>query len=302
MVKVRSEINGKVAAIPAGRGARVNAGDILCRLEVDAREVNLAEAQAARHQADLEYKGALDLAQKGLQSEINIAQAKARLESGNAAVRRATLDLWNTTIRAPFAGVVEHQAVEVGDFLSVGGECATLLEMDPLLVVGQVAERDIGAVAPGATVAATLLTGEQVSGHISYIAQSADKVTRSYRIEVEVPNPESKLKAGITSELVVPLSTTLAHHISPAVLVLDDDGGLGIRAVDAQDHVTFHHIEIISEGPEGIWITGAEGEALPEQMDIITVGQETVFAGQRVRIELIPLTSLAGRQRGHNGA
>lgn len=286
LVNVRSEITGRVLQLPVEKGARVAEGDVLCRLSLDNRDKSLIEARAMQNQVSLEYKGAVDLAQKGLQSEINIARAKSKLESANASVSRALLAVNNTRIVAPFAGIVERQPVEIGDFLNIGGECATILDTDPMLVVGQVAEKDIGQIKPGQWVSASLLTGELVEGNITFISQSADKVTRSYRIEMTVSNPDFALRAGITSELVVPVATRLAHRISPAILILDDEGKLGVRTVNANSRVEFYHIDVISEGPDGIWVTG-----LPDRVNLITVGQEIVFAGQKARLDLTPLMS-----------
>jgi multidrug efflux system membrane fusion protein len=286
-VTVRSEISGRVVGLPYPKGSTVNEGEVLCQLSIDSRDQNLAEARALRNQTVLEYKGLKDLSNKGLQSDIALAQAKARLESANAAVSRASLSLGNTKVRAPFNGVIEEQPVEVGDFLSVGGACATVIETDPILLAGQVAEKDISRVQPGGVVSANLITGETVTGKISYIAQLADKSTRAYRIEVEVPNPDLALRAGITSELRVPLGTRLAHRISPAVLVLDDDGEIGVRVVNARDKVEFYSVEIISEGIDGIWVAG-----LPPSTTVITVGQEEVFEGQLVETDITPLASL----------
>lgn len=286
-VTVRSEISGRVVGLPYPKGTTVNAGDLLCQLSIDSRDQNLTEARALRNQTLLEYKGLKDLSNKGLQSEIALAQAKARLESANAAVSRAMLSLNQTRVRAPFDGIIEEQPVEVGDFLSVGGPCATIIETDPILLAGQVAERDIGRVRLGGLVSAKLITGESVSGKISYISQLADKSTRTYRIEVEVPNPELSLRAGITSKLKVPLGTRLAHRISPAVLVLDDDGEMGVRVVNSENKVEFYSVEIISEGIDGIWVAG-----LPRVTTVITVGQEEVFEGQLVETDITPLTSL----------
>jgi multidrug efflux system membrane fusion protein len=286
-VTARSEISGRVVGLPYPKGTTVSEGDVLCQLSVDSRDQNLKEARALRKQTVLEYKGLKDLSNKGLQSDIALAQAKARLESANAAVSRATLSLSNTKVRAPFNGIIEQQPVEVGDYLSVGGNCATVIEIDPILLTGQVAEKDIGRVVFGGIVSADLITGETVTGKISFISQLADKSTRAYRIEVEVPNPEIALRAGITSELKVPLGTRLAHRISPAVLVLDDDGEIGVRVVNSENKVEFYSVEIISEGIDGIWVAG-----LPSATTVITVGQEEVFEGQLVKTDITPLASL----------
>jgi multidrug efflux system membrane fusion protein len=286
-VTVRSEISGRVVGLPYPKGTTVSEGNVLCQLSVDSRDQNLTEARALRQQTMLEYKGLKDLSNKGLQSEITLAQAKARLESANAAVSRANLSLSHTKVRAPFNGIIEEQPVEVGDFLSVGGPCATIIETNPILLTGQVAEKDVSGVVLGGIVSANLITGETVTGKISYISQLADKSTRAYRIEVEVPNPELAFRAGITSELKVPLGTRLAHRISPAVLVLDDDGEIGVRVVNDEDKVEFYSVEVISEGIDGIWVAG-----LPRMTTVITVGQEEVFEGQLVKTDITPLASL----------
>jgi len=286
-VTVRSEIPGRIVGLPYPKGSQVHEGDVLCQISIESREQNLNEARALRNQAMLEYKGLRDLSNKGLQSEIALAQAKARLESARAAVSRAMISMSHTRVRAPFDGIIEDQPVEVGDVLGIGGACATIIEIDPILLAGQVAEKDVGRVTVGGLVSAKLITGETVSGKISYISQLADKSTRAYRIEVEVPNPELSLRAGITSELTVPLGTQLAHRISPAILVLDDDGEIGVRVVNANDKVEFYKVEIISEGNDGIWVAG-----LPKTTTVITVGQEEVFEGQLVKTDVTPLASL----------
>jgi multidrug efflux system membrane fusion protein len=286
-VTVRTEISGRIVALPLPKGSHVEANDVLCEIAVDSRDRNLIEARAMQNQAAMEYQGLQDLRTKNLQSEIAIAQARTRLESANAAVSRTRLALERTRIRTPFAGTIEDQPVEVGDFLNVGGACATVIETNPILLTGQVAEKDIGHVAIGERVSARLITGETVQGTISFVAQVADRRTRSYRIEVDVPNPDFELRAGITSELKVPIGSSEAHRISPAVLVLDDEGDIGLKIVNDDDQVEFHQIKIISEGPDGIWVAG-----LPATVRLITVGQEVVFEGQLVDLDITPLTSL----------
>jgi len=69
--------------------------------------------------------------------------------------------------------------------------------------------------------------------------------------------------------------------------VLDDDGEIGVRVVNSQDKVEFYSVEIISEGIDGIWVSG-----LPSMTTVITVGQEEVFEGQLVETDITPLASL----------
>ena len=69
----------------------------------------------------------------------------------------------------------------------------------------------------------------------------------------------------------------LAHRITPAVLALDDAGKVGVRIINAEQRVEFHHVTVVRETKDGVWITG-----LPNEIDLITVGQEMVADGDSV--------------------
>ena len=132
-----------------------------------------------------------------------------------------------------------------------------------------------------------LITGESLQGKVSFIGRAPDDATRTYPVEVTVPSPGSGLRAGLSAEMRVPVGRELAHLISPASLVLSDDGIVGVRIVDAADTVRFRAVDIVSESPDGVWVKG-----LPNRVKLITIGQEDVFEGQVVRIDLTPLTAV----------
>ncbi|HSG87836.1 MAG TPA: efflux RND transporter periplasmic adaptor subunit [Pseudomonadales bacterium] len=278
-VQVRAETSGKILALPVDKGARVGAGDLLCRIDSETRPARVEEAREAVVQARIEYEGALKLAEKGFQSETAIATAKARLAARRADLAQRELDLANTEVRAPFAGFVEERPVEIGDYLQANGICARIVDSDPMMLVGQVAERDIARLQPGDPGHALLITGETVAGTIAFVASTSDPATRTFRIEVAVPNPDAKLRAGITAEIHLPVERFRAHRIPSALLALDDSGELGVRIVDADNLVRFVNIDIVKDTPQGLWVTG-----LPDPATVITVGQELVTPGEEVDV------------------
>jgi len=286
VVEIRAEISGRIEAIPAIKGTRVETGDVLCQIALDARQNELDEAKSAVKQAKLEYDGLKNLGRQGLQSSTNIAKAEAVLEANRTRLKKAELALEKTRIVAPFSGIVSAQPVEIGDFMSPGSTCVSLMEFDPILVEGQVAEKNIAAIKLGDDVAVELITGEKLTGIVSYVAFSPARQTRSYPIEVTIANPEGLVRSGITSEMQVPLGVEEAHLISPASLVLDDQGRMGVRVVDKDNLVQFYVVKILKEDQAGIWVGG-----LPSTIRLITVGQEEVFSGQKVRINLEPLNT-----------
>jgi len=289
-VLVRAEVSGRIVSLPTTKGTSVQTGELLCEIAVDSRDAALSEAKARTHQATLEYKGIKNLEKKGLQAQTNVAKAKASLESARTALSRAQLALANTQIRSPFNGVVEELPVEVGDYLRIGDACALIIDTDPMVLTGQVAEKDIANVTLGEEVGGRLITGEVLTGVIDYISQSANKSTRSYRVEALVANPQHTIRAGITSELLLPIGGQLAHHISPAYLVLNDSGAMGVKTVNELQRVEFHPVQVIAEGIDGVWVTG-----LGPRATVIVVGQEVVFAGESVNVDLSPLNPLSNR-------
>ncbi|MDP1933162.1 MAG: efflux RND transporter periplasmic adaptor subunit [Gammaproteobacteria bacterium] len=283
LVDVRAEAAGRVIATPVARGARVNAGDILCEIAVDSRATDLQEARSRQEQAQMEYNGALDLQERGLQSRVGIAQLKAALDSAIASVKRAELALERTQITAPFAGIMESRAVEVGDLMDMGGTCASLLDDTPMLLVGLVTEQDVGKLFLGAPVTAQLLTGERVEGKVTYISRAADPTSRSYAIEVEIATSENSIRQGITAEIFIAASEAPAHLIPPSSLTMNDAGAIGVKVVDQNNVVQFVEVRIVGENSSidpGMWVRG-----LPPSSVLITHGQEIVFPGQVVNAD-----------------
>jgi len=101
--------------------------------------------------------------------------------------------------------------------------------------------------------------------------------TRTFRIELEVPNPDGKLVSGITAELELPTSTLQAHRISPALLSLDKANRIGLKTVTADSHVKFMPVSIARSSADGLWVSG-----LPATLDVITIGQGFVRDGDEV--------------------
>ena len=127
------------------------------------------------------------------------------------------------------------------------------------------------------TASAKLSDGQQVSGRVSFVAKTASEDTRTYPIEIHVANPDAAIPSGITAQISIPVQNVMAQKISPALLVLDDQGHMGVRTVTANDMVEFHEVSIINDEADGIWVTG-----LPEVTQVIIVGQQLVVAGERV--------------------
>ena len=225
-------------------------------------------------QRELEFEARDKLKNESYVSEAQLQEAAAMLEAARAELARAELDIDYMIIRAPFDGALQDRLVEIGDYVKSGDPIATFVDDRKLIVSADISEFDADQVHIGGDGSARLATGQIVEGRIRYVAPVADEATRTFRVELEVSNAAGDFRGGVTAELMIPAETVFAHKISPSLLTLDDQGNLGIKTVDDDGQVSFHHADIAMSSSEGVWISG-----LPHSASIITVGQGFVNAG-----------------------
>lgn len=277
-VEVHAETSARIVERPAREGARVSPGEVLCVLDRGTREARVMEAEAALAQAELDHKASTSLSSKGFAAENRVAALKAQRDAAEARLKEARLELERTIIKAPVAGRLVSPMAEVGTSLSTGDTCATIVDADPILAIGQVSERNVGDIDVGQTAEVRFVTGQTAEGKVRYIAPSADPDTRTFRIEIEIPNPDGRYLDGITVKARLPLEAESAHKISPSILTLNDEGKVGLRTVNDNNQVEFVPVEILGGDTNGMWVSG-----LPQSARVITVGQDYVTEGQTVQ-------------------
>lgn len=280
-VLVSSETNGIVREIFVKKGDFVKKDQILCKLSTDSRKAKLDEAKALMLQKKLEWDASKVLVEKGYRSQTKAAGSKAAYDASKALVIQMEEELENINIRSPFDGFFNDNLAEVGDFLSIGMPCGQVVDYNPILVIGQVSEQEIKKIKSDIQGYAVLSTGEKLNGLLSYVSKTADSKTRTFRIELEINNSNFDIKDGITAELFIPTKKVQAHLIPPSSLTLDSDGKIGVRHIDSNNKVIFSDVEIIGDEKELIWVSG-----LPEEITLITIGQEFVIEGQKVNYTL----------------
>ncbi|MBS0273984.1 MAG: efflux RND transporter periplasmic adaptor subunit [Proteobacteria bacterium] len=275
-VDVKAEVEGAVQALHFEKGDHVKKGQILCEIKTNDRIAKLDQARAMVAQTAKQHDVDLDLAKSGFRSKIQVATSQAQLEAARASERSMEIQLANTKMVAPFDGIADDRYVDVGDYMRVGDKCALIIAPEPFLAVGTVSEQQVGQIKAGDPASATLVTGETVQGKVRFVASKADDTTRTFRVEIELPNPDAKLRDGVSADIHIPVRQVMAAKISPGILVLDDNGVVGVRTV-AAGVVHFKPVQIISDGPDGMWISG-----LSNGTTVITVGQEFVNDGEHV--------------------
>ena len=276
-VELSAETDGRIVSVDAARGASVNRGGIIVRLDERDRKARLAQAEATVKQREVEYEGRLKLKSKSYVSEAQLQEAVALLEAAKTELTRAQLDLDYMNIRAPFGGALQSRTVEVGDFVKRGDPVAIFVDNRTIIVSANLSEFDARYVNVGDTAEATLATGETVHGRIRYVAPVADEATRTFGVELEIDNSDGTLRVGGTAVLHIPAEEVLAHRVSPSLLTLDDAGNVGVKIINESGRVEFVAADIALSSNNGIWLAG-----LPHDATIITVGQGYVTNGALV--------------------
>jgi len=186
------------------------------------------------------------------------------------------VELNRTEVKAPFSGYIE-KIVKPGNFLERGQVCATIIQLDPISFVAGVPEYDINKVRVNQNVFVELVTGQKIEGKLTFVSKSASSDTRTFSVESQIDNPEGFIKDGLTAEISIEIDSVKAHKISPSILLLNDEGKLGIRIVNEGNLANFVEIIILEDSEEGLWVTG-----ISDNVEIIIQGQGFVEDGQEV--------------------
>ena len=238
---------------------------------VASAEATLEGARAGVKSAQSRIEGAQASVQAAASGVVN---AEAGVQSAEAAVAAAEREIERLTITAPFAGHLESDTAELGSLLQPGALCATVVQLDPVKLIGFVPEIDVDKVRLGAMAGARLAGGKELIGAVTFLARSADPMTRTFRVEITVANPGLAVRDGLTADILIQSEGRMAHLVPQSALTLDDAGALGVRVVAEGNVAAFMPVTMLRDTPQGIWVSGLGDEAA-----VIVVGQGYVADG-----------------------
>ena len=197
------------------------------------------------------------------------------INKGSILCSLGVVELNRTEVKAPFSGYIE-QIVKPGNFLERGQNCATIIQLNPIIFVAEVPEFSINKIETGQEVSMKLVTGELLKGNLTFVSKSASPSTRTFKVESQIPNKDGEVRDGITAEMTIKTKIVKAHKISPSILLLNDAGIVGVRSIK-DNIVKFNEVIILEDSESGLWSTG-----LPETLELIVQGQGFVEDGQKV--------------------
>lgn len=278
-VDLAARADGVIASLTMSKGSKVDAGGVVMTLEgpETVAQEKIAEIALAQKTRDLEV--AEKLFEGGSTSESNLTNARSARDAALAELNRAQAAVDRLQLKAPFAGIVDSLSVELGEWVQTGTPVATILSLDPILVKAEVSEVDLASVAVGSTAKVRLVNGTEMEGTVRNVAHEASAQTRTFPVEIALPNPDLSLPSGMTAEVSVYAKPTRAVVVPRSIITLAEDGQLGLRVVGADNLAQFAAVQIIDDTPDGLVVTG-----VPEGVRIVTAGQDLVRDGEKVEV------------------
>lgn len=276
-VAVTAQVPGRVVSIHKHQGEDVKADEILLEISDEGRTARLEQAEATVTLRQQELRSAETLEQSRLIAETELQRLRSDLADAIAQRAVDRLAVAYNRPKAPFDGLVDRRHVDPGEFVSAGTVLMDVIQIERLKVVAHIPQQDVAELQIGQEVAVELLDGRTLQGEISFISYAANSQTRAYYFEVATDNPERLRVAGASATLHIQLPPVMAHQISPALLSLNGKGQLGVHAVDTEDKVQFHAVDVLKVDGNNAIVQG-----LPERLRLITLGAGFVQPGQRV--------------------
>ena len=277
MVTARGD--GTISELKVRRGQFVKQGEVIAVLSDEAREARVLQARAMLMQRKTELAAKMKLVEQGTMPKLEGVNLETQYKAAEAGLAAAEAERDRGVIRAPWSGIVNDVPVEVGQaaFSMQGKEIAQIVALDPVLAIVEVAERRLHGLNLGDPAEIRLVTGHTAHGKIRFVSKTASATTRTYRVEIEIPNADGYIPDGITTEVTIPMAATPAARVPRSALTFSSAGDLGVRIVDEVNKVAFVPVSVVDDQQENMWVGG-----LADGARVIVQGQDFVREGQVV--------------------
>ncbi|MFC2160253.1 efflux RND transporter periplasmic adaptor subunit [Acidobacteriota bacterium] len=238
---ISPDIAGKIAAIHVEEGDMVQKDQLLAELDTLAIRLQIDQARAGVAVAEANYNDAkrnkdrmdrlsLENAVSEQQAEkINLVfdAAEAQLQQAKASLNLTNHQLDVSLMKAPFNGIIAARSVEVGDIINpmMGGTgVLTLVDFSRIKIGIDVSHQDIIRISKGqsALLKVSTFPDELFSGVVSVVNLAADNLTKKFRVEVEINNPDRILRPNTFGEVMFEVEIHENVVAVPQIAVIDN--------------------------------------------------------------------------------
>ncbi|MBA8818338.1 hypothetical protein BRY73_00735 [Ochrobactrum sp. P6BS-III] len=283
-VTLASEISGRVDKILFQEGQRVEAGSVLFQLDTSILDASVQSARAANVLARSTFERTEALSKRGISATQALEEAEANLRNTEAALALAEAQLAQTSIKAPFHGVVGLRSVSVGAYVTAGTtNLAKLDQIDPLVAEFSLPEVALANISPEqrVSVIADALPDQPFQGQVYAIEPSVDETGRSIRMRALIANPDLKLRPGLFVRVNVTTGTKADALLVPESAIVPSGETQTVYRINADDTVEVVTVTL-GQRLDGLVeiVTGLDKDAR-----VVTAGQQKLQTGTKIRVQ-----------------
>jgi membrane fusion protein (multidrug efflux system) len=281
-IDLSSEFGGLVREVLFEKGDFVRSGEVLARIGDDLAGAQLDQARAGLADAEAVYDKTLKLFEREAVPKQDMDTAIAQRDRMRAQVRERELVLERSSLRAPIDGFARDRHVDPGEVLAPGSPVTTLQRIDRLKVVASVPDTEISWLRVGSAgiVQVDAWPGRQFRATVHFLSPSADPTSRTFPIELELPNAGLDLRPGMVARLELSKRKLVdAVAVPMDALVTRLEGRVAFVVEDC--HAVMRPVAVTST--EGDRVLIESGLAAGEEL--VVKGQRDLADGQRVDSE-----------------
>ncbi len=293
-VTITPKVSGRVVAVHTEVGQSVNQGAAIFEIDDTDYQNQLANAQAGLSIAEInleqtqkEYDRYKQLYDAQAISQADFEKIEYALKTAQANVEQAKVNLHiaqsncsEVTVTSPIAGKIAALNVRVGEIASQQVPAAVVVSLNPAKIKLNMPESLVGNIKLGQKVKVEIAAiGKTLEGTITSVAPKADQQTKSFPVEVQIPNNDQKIFAGMVAKLQLSTGTVKNAIAVPHDAVIDDNGIKKIFVVEdgvAKERIVTLGVKSIDK----VQIV----EGLKENEQVIVKGNRLVGDGQKVKI------------------
>ncbi|MCL4837027.1 MAG: efflux RND transporter periplasmic adaptor subunit [Thermoanaerobaculia bacterium] len=228
-----AEVPGVVETLRFESGQTVARGQLLLAIDTRALEQAVAEAQALARQAEAQYVRAENLFARRSITKQQMLDATTNRDVARARLASAELQRDKSRVRAPWSGRIAARRVEVGDYVVPGQPVAELVDIARLKVRAPARAADAPFLAAGApvTIRVDAFPGETFEGRVARLDAELDPQSRTLALEVEIANPDERLRPGLPARLELRKRTLEGAFAVPLAALVDFEEGKAVYVV-----------------------------------------------------------------------
>ena len=286
ILSIYPEFSGIINEIFVKSGESVDKGQILATIDDGGLKQQLSQLQITYNLAKTTYERQERLWGQKIGSEIQYLESKSMFEAQSKAIEQLTKQLNKTTIKAPFAGIIDNVIVKKGEVVYPGrSNLMLLVNMQEMYVESKVPENYINSITKGKDVVIEVpMLNIALKSKIRLVANYINPLNRTYRIEAEIAKNNYKIKPNLNVKLMVNDYTSkdailiMLNHIN-----IDSNNDEYVYKIINKDGKNYALKTIIETGKNnGNFIEVLKG--LTENDEIVSEGARKITNNSEVKI------------------